>query len=107
MIVPGFAVSFTLPGPVTVAFTVPPPDKNSTSAVVAADMSSKHVTLLLIKQVGVVPVQPRKLDPPPGVCVSVTSVPAGKFIVQVPLVVVPANMQLIPVGELVIVPPPV
>jgi hypothetical protein len=107
LISPAFAVSVTFPAPVTVTFTVPPPDVNSTVAVVAADIFSKQLTLLLARQFGVVPVHPKKADPGPGADVNVTSVPAGKFCVQVPLVVAPVNVQLIPAGALVIVPPPV
>jgi hypothetical protein len=90
-----------------VTFTVPPPDVNSTIAVVAADIFSKQLTLLLAKHVGAVPDHPKKPDPGPGADVNVTSVPAGKFCVHVPLVVAPVNVQLIPMGALVIVPPPV
>jgi hypothetical protein len=107
LIVPAFAVSFTFPGPVTVTFTVPPPDVNSTSAVVAAVVPTSQLTALLVMQAGDVPVQPKKVEPAPGVCINVTSAPAPKFAVQVPLVVVPASTQLIPAGELVTVPPPV
>src|SRR5579864_1606323 len=107
LIVFAFAVSFTFPGPVTVTFTVPPPDVNPTSAVVAADIPNAQLTALLNRQLGVVPVHPKKVDPAPAVTESVTRVPAPKFVMQVPLVVVPTNMQLIPAGALVTVPPPV
>src|ERR1700751_3609763 len=107
LIVPGFAVSFTFPGPATPTFTVPPLDVNPTSAVVPAYIPSWQLTALLNRQLGVVPVHPKKVDPPPAVTERVIRVPAPKFVVQVPLVVVPATMQLIPVGTLVTVPPPV
>jgi len=102
-----FDASFTFPGPVTVTFTVPPPDVKPTSAVVAADIPTAQLTALLDKQFGVVPVHPKKVEPPPAVTESVTRVPAPKFVMHVPLVTVPASMQLIPVGVLVTVPPPV
>jgi hypothetical protein len=101
------AVSFTVPGPVTVTITVAPPEVNSASTVVAADIPTTQLMALLLRQLGVVPVHPKKFEPPPGADVRFTSVPAGKLFVQVPLVVIPTSVQVIPVGALVIVPPPV
>jgi hypothetical protein len=62
---------------------------------------------LLLKQLGDVPVHPKNDEPGLPADIIVTIVPAGKFCVHVPLVVVPVSVQLIPLGELAIVPPPV
>ena len=107
MMAPALAVSFTLPAPVTVRFTVPPPEVNSASTFSAAVIAATQLTLLLLRQNGVVPLHPKNAEPPPAAEVSVTMVPAGKLEVQVPLVVVPVSVQEIPVGELVMVPDPV
>lgn len=96
-----------MPGPATPTFTVPPPDVNSTFTFVAAVIPTRQFTALLVRHTAETVCHPAKLDPPPAAGVRFTSVPAGKFAVQVPLVVVPASMQLIPAGALVIVPPPV
>ena len=47
------------------------------------------------------PLQPEKVAPEPGVWLSVTAVPEGKFALQVP------EEQLMPAGLLVTVPLPV
>ena len=107
LIVAELAVSVTFPGPVTVTFTVPPPEVNSASTASAADMPTTQLTLLLDKQNGVVPLQPKKAEPALAADVKVTIAPAGKFDVQVPLAAVLTRVQLIPVGTLVIVPAPV
>lgn len=103
----GLAASFTFPAPVTVTLTVAPVEVNSASTVSAADMLTTQLTALLLKQLGVVPVQPKNADPALAADVNVTIVPAGKLDVHVPLVVVPLSVQVIPAGALVIVPPPV
>jgi hypothetical protein len=107
LIAPELAVSFTFPAPVTVRFTVPPPEVNSASTASAADMPTTQLTLLLDKQKGMVPLQPKNAEPALAADVKVTIVPAGKFDVQVPLAVAPVKVQLIPAGALVIVPAPV
>ena len=59
-----------------------PVDENSSSAVVTADMPRTQVSALLVRHVGLVPVQPMKFEPVPGVCVSVTSVPDGNVVLH-------------------------
>jgi hypothetical protein len=56
---------------------------------------------------GVVPDHPKNVEPAPPAAFIVTNSPTGKFAEQVPLVVVPVTVQLIPAGVLVTVPPPV
>jgi hypothetical protein len=107
LIAPALAVSVTFPAPVTVTFTVPPPEVNSATTVCAADIPTTQLTLLLDRQGGAVALQPKNAEPALAAEVKVTIAPAGKFDAQVPLAVAPVKLQLIPAGALVITPAPV
>src|ERR1700723_1279653 len=92
-------VSFTFPAPVTATVTVAPPEVNSASTDSAAAIPTTQLTLLLLRQAGLDPLQPKNTEPPPAAEASVTIVPAGKLDAHVPLAVAPVSVQAIPAGR--------